>query len=305
MPKVTIIMATYNRAHFIFETLLSVQNQSFKNFECIIIDDGGDDNTVEVITPILKEDNRFLFFKRPEKYKKGLPGCRNFGLDNAKGDFIIFFDDDDIVHPKLLQTVFYVLKDVNSIDFVHYKKQSFTNKFNYSNFNKPLILEVENINERIYEDVILGNLPLASCTVLWKKDVFKNHKFNENLQYAEEWELYSRILLEQDLIGVKLNNALYFNRKHSASNTGEFWNNNPIRINSKKEALQIIVRTVLKSKKLTVSLFRYFVREAYVYKLPNITKEIFKNKKTINMVIYKFLFPIRFKIFKNLQKLKS
>ena len=57
-PKVTIIMATFNRAHFILETITSIQNQTYSNWECLIIDDGGTDNTLEVITPILEQDNR-------------------------------------------------------------------------------------------------------------------------------------------------------------------------------------------------------------------------------------------------------
>ena len=80
-PIVTIIMATYNRAHFIVETLQSIQNQTFENWECIIIDDGGTDNTNEVIAPILEKDTRFQFVKRTDSYQKGLPGCRNYGLD--------------------------------------------------------------------------------------------------------------------------------------------------------------------------------------------------------------------------------
>jgi glycosyltransferase involved in cell wall biosynthesis len=95
-PKVSIIMATYNRAHFIVETLVSIQNQTFLDWECIIVDDGGTDNTKEVIKPIIEEDKRFLYVQRDDIYQKGLPGCRNNGLDIAKGDYIIFFDDDDI-----------------------------------------------------------------------------------------------------------------------------------------------------------------------------------------------------------------
>src|SRR5258705_6384267 len=103
IPKVTIIMATYNRSHFILETLSSIQNQTYSEWECLIIDDGGTDNTLEIITPVLDTDLRFKFVKRPDQYKKGLPGCRNYGLDLAKGDYIIFFDDDDIVHPQNLE----------------------------------------------------------------------------------------------------------------------------------------------------------------------------------------------------------
>ena len=70
-PKVSIIMATYNRAHFIVETLLSIQNQVFKDWECIIIDDGSTDNTYEIVKPILDIDTRFKFFNRENSYKKG------------------------------------------------------------------------------------------------------------------------------------------------------------------------------------------------------------------------------------------
>ena len=60
-PQVTIIMATYNRVHFIVETLHSIQQQKFQDWECFIIDDGGTDNTQEVIAPILEQDSRFQF----------------------------------------------------------------------------------------------------------------------------------------------------------------------------------------------------------------------------------------------------
>ena len=101
-PKVTIIMATYNRAHFIVETLLSIQNQIFQDWECLIIDDGGTDNTAEVIKPILDQDTRFSYRKRPEQYQKGLPGCRNYGIDLAQGQYIIFFDDDVLISHLLI-----------------------------------------------------------------------------------------------------------------------------------------------------------------------------------------------------------
>ena len=110
-PKVTIIMATYNRAHFIVETLRSIQNQIFESWECLIIDDGGTDNTLEIITSILNKDSRFKFLKRPDNYKKGLPGCRNYGIDLAQGDYIIFFDDDDIVHPENLKINLEVIQE--------------------------------------------------------------------------------------------------------------------------------------------------------------------------------------------------
>ena len=101
--KVSIIMATCNRAHLIEETLDSILNQSFRNWECIIIDDGESDSTQEVLYPYLEKDSRIKYFKRDNSHQKGLPGCRNMGLELANGEYIIFFDDDDIVHPDNLK----------------------------------------------------------------------------------------------------------------------------------------------------------------------------------------------------------
>ena len=128
---VTIIMATYNRAHFILETLRSIQEQTFSDWECLIVDDGGTDNTVDVISSVLLNDKRFKFFKRPESYLKGLPGCRNFGLDIAAGKYIIFFDDDDIVHPWNLEICSEELAN-KQLDFCRYLREVFVGDFHYN-----------------------------------------------------------------------------------------------------------------------------------------------------------------------------
>ena len=130
-PKVSIIMATYNRAHFIVETLHSIIKQTHAHWECIIVDDGGNDNTAEVISPILEKDARFTFSRRNDTYQKGLPGCRNYGIDKATGDFIIFFDDDDIAHPQNLEICVHELS-TKDISFCRYIRKTFTGDFDYN-----------------------------------------------------------------------------------------------------------------------------------------------------------------------------
>ena len=100
---VTIIMPIYNRAHLIEETLGSIKAQSYTNWECIIVDDSSTDNTVEATEVLIKEDNRFQLFKRPENVKKGPSACRNYAFLKAKGSYIQFFDSDDIMHPNHLE----------------------------------------------------------------------------------------------------------------------------------------------------------------------------------------------------------
>lgn len=298
-PLVTIIMATYNRAHFIKETLISIQNQTFENWECIIIDDGGTDNTQDVINSILENDTRFQFVKRTENYQKGLPGCRNFGLYLAKGDYIVFFDDDDIIHPDNLKIGVETLKD-SDFSFCHYQKLSFEE-------DKPSFDKIESVHKKTIkkddlEKVITQEIGLASCTVLWNKDCFKTHRFNEKLMYAEEWECYARIISE-GFIGVIIDAVLYFNRKHPNSNTGEFYNNNPIRKESKKEAILLVSSNLQDKGLLTNSLLRYFIQMALNFKEYNLFESILITAKLsfakqIKWKIFYSLLPIRLAIFK-------
>src|SRR5690606_18148677 len=224
-------MATYNRMHFIVETLKSIQAQTYVHWECLIIDDGSVDNTIDVIEPILKEDNRFKYYKRPPSYKKGLPGSRNYGLDLALGGYIIFFDDDDIVHPLCLEVVISALKSIKNSFFCNFKKEAFFGEFDYGSMNSCREYHLEITRDNLLENVITQKIPFASCTVLWKKECFTDNFFNEDLMYAEEWECYQRILSNK-YIGVLVDKVLYYNRKHEKSNTGEFWKGDKVRVSS-------------------------------------------------------------------------
>src|SRR5690554_5935610 len=109
-PLVSIIIPTYNRAHLIGETLDSVLAQTYTNWECIIIDDGSSDNTEQLLSKYTEKDLRFQYLTRPSNSPKGANACRNFGLENSKGDYVNFFDSDDIMHPDKLLTQVRILQ---------------------------------------------------------------------------------------------------------------------------------------------------------------------------------------------------
>ena len=100
---VSIIMPTYNRAHLIGQTLDSVLAQTYPNWECIIVDDWSTDTSDEVVGEYVKKDSRFQYYQRPKDRKKGPNSCRNYGLELSKGEFVKWFDSDDIMHPKFLE----------------------------------------------------------------------------------------------------------------------------------------------------------------------------------------------------------
>lgn len=254
-PKVTIIMATYNRAHFIVETLHSIQKQSFVDWECLIIDDGGTDNTKEIIAPILALDGRFCYYKRTDSYLKG-PGCRNMGIDLAKGDFIIFFDDDDIPHPQNLELcVFELSKD--DVFFCRYIRNVFFDDFDY-NFDYSNTYTFFYIDQNDIEKILKNELQIICTSVMWKKECFENNRFAENLIYAEEWELYSRIITS-GFRGISIDKCLYYGRKHPNSLTGAFNCREKATRESYANAILLVMNNLKERRLITYSLKRYFI----------------------------------------------
>lgn len=278
--KVSIIMATYNRAHLIAETLDSIQNQTYKNWECLIIDDEGTDHTKEVLQPYI-EDQRIQYFLRPEKYQKGLPGCRNFGLDIAKGDYIVFFDDDDIVHPENLSTCVEYIQST-ALSFCRYHRAVFSGDFHY-NFSNTETIESFVINPKDYKRLITNELPFNSCAIVWKRECFETIRFVESLQYAEEWECYTRILTS-GFSGVSINKTLFYGRKHPNSNTGEFWSKVPVRRKSKVEACRLVIEHLSKNRLMDYELGVYFISLSNFLKEKKVFRYLKANKNVFSIL---------------------
>jgi len=306
-PQVSIIMATYNRAHLIEETLDSILNQSYKNWECLIIDDGSTDNTKEILRPYLLKDPRFNYYKRTKIHKKGLPGCRNQGLEMAKGDYIIFFDDDDIVHPQNLELCILEFSR-NEVSFCRYLREVFFDDFNY-NFDYSKNYTSFDIDANDLEKMLKNELPFNSCAVMWKKECFVNNRFMEHLMYAEEWELYSRILSD-GFKGISINKCLFYGRKHSNSNTGEFYNNDPVRRASNLMAIHLVIDNLFKKGLLTPNLVQYFIRTGFLLKEISVIEDVLdrSNAGTLKKIKYLWgykIYPVLKPFFNLKAKLKK
>jgi glycosyltransferase involved in cell wall biosynthesis len=273
----------------------SVIAQTYQNWECLIIDDNSVDDTKNIVNKYIKHNHRLKYILKGKAINKGLPSSRNIGIREAKGEYLIFFDDDDIVHPQLLELCLNEFRKEN-FDFVHFKKQSFKENFDYELLKKITEYNAVKIEDALYEKVILGELPLASCTVMWKTELFKTNLFNEELMYAEEWECYSRLLILNKLKVAIIKQNLYFNRKHANSNTGEFWSNSDYRKKSYINAHKLILELLLKNNKLNNKLKNFFFHKAYTLKENSIV-DVLLNKKIGNKITF-FCFPIKYYLYK-------
>lgn len=194
-PLVSIIIPTYNRAYLIGETLESIIVQNYKNWECIIVDDGSTDNTAILIAEYIKKDNRFQYHQRPVDRIKGANACRNYGFELSKGKYIKWFDSDDIMHPGFLEKQVEVLENNSDLDFC----ASFSNTFsgsidNIVAYNNP---EVIICDRNTIKNYIIGKIIFLTPSPLWNASFLDGKKlFDESLTNAHETDFNFRRLIE-------------------------------------------------------------------------------------------------------------
>lgn len=137
-PKVSVIIPVYNTALYLSEALDSICNQTLKELEIIIVNDGSTDNSLEIIKRYSEKDNRIIFHSQ---YNQGQGVARNLGLSHATGKYIYFMDSDDILSEKALEEC-YLICENNQLDFVLFDAESFGDqiqKFRY--YRKDYIAE--------------------------------------------------------------------------------------------------------------------------------------------------------------------
>ena len=186
---VTIIIPTYNRSNFIESTLLSIVNQTFPHWEAIVVDDGSTDDTYEVVEKMCVEESRIKILRR-NRGPKGAPTCRNIGLENAKGEFVMFLDSDDLLGYYCLdQRVSYISR-YNNREFWVFPMLLFTKHISDTKLYTNLPNEEDDLNRFLRSD-----LPWSISCVLWRKSFLKQlNGFDESFPNCQDHDLHLRAL---------------------------------------------------------------------------------------------------------------
>ena len=217
-PLISIIIPTYNRANFIGETLDSVLAQTYTNWECIVVDDGSTDNSLNIIQQYCDKDNRFEVFYRSNNRIKGASSCRNIGLENSKGEFIQFLDSDDCLAPNKLEIQ--LKKIYNEPAAIAICKWGvFSNDIDKTIIKRDLAYYKDFSSSRDLFDVLgIYNLyiPIHSFLVS-RKLIKKSGKWNESLTINDDGEFFSRILLNTKEIKYCKNTMVYYRKNKGES----------------------------------------------------------------------------------------
>ena len=211
-PLVSIIIPTYNRAHLIWETLNSVLAQTYTNWECIVVDDGSTDATDEVLATYVEKDSRFQYHHRPKDRPKGANACRNYGFELSEGEYVNWFDSDD------LMTVDHILVKVQSIlktntSYVIAQSKFFNAGCKDQDYN--YILKDINLHNYITQKV-----NWLTYDILIKSKLANLIEFNESLRSGQEFNYFAKLVsLSTDCLLVQ--QVLTLRRCHKQSIQGK------------------------------------------------------------------------------------
>ena len=243
-PLISIIIPTYNRCTYLGETLDSVLDQTYTNWECLVIDDDSMDYTPELVDFYTSKDTRIHLYKRPIDKNKGAAVCRNYGLEKATGELIQFLDSDDILHSRKLDFQIGKLKEIKHYTIFTCKWGFFSDSKNlmsrfkykqkvYRNFKKPY-------NLLSYYGKYEEFMPLH-CFLIPKNLIDDAGVWNEQLSNNDDAEFISRIVLVAKRIRF-IPEAIVFYRIGNSDKLSEF--RNRIQAKSAIKSLELIQKTL-------------------------------------------------------------
>jgi glycosyltransferase involved in cell wall biosynthesis len=187
----SVIIPVFNVSAYISTAINSILNQTYRNWECIFVDDGCSDDTIKKIVDYVGLNNQFKIIKRPENRHKGPSASRNVGFENSSGEYIQFFDADDLMHPQHLGRKIAFLKENPELDFIVCQSASFNDKID------NITYEWKNIfSNNPFEDHVCGEINFLIHGPMFRRKYLEKQEylFDESIKYNEEWVLFSRLL---------------------------------------------------------------------------------------------------------------
>lgn len=191
--KISIIVPVYNAEKYVENTVQSIINQTYKNIQIILVDDGSQDRSLKIIQKLAKNEKRI---KVIHQENKGVSAARNTGISHATGDYLTFVDADDFLEPKACEILYDNIKKYNSdISIASVKKINIANHIisppptnKIYKYNKEEFLKIFFVND--------GSLDVASAYAkLYSKNIYKGITYDENRSSNEDrYYLFESIL---------------------------------------------------------------------------------------------------------------
>ncbi len=201
-PIISIIVPCYNQSLYMRETLDCLYKQTIKSWECVIVNDGSTDNTLEIAKEYVEKDNRY---KLVNKRNGGLADARNAGIKASYGKYILPLDSDDLIAPTYCEKAVDYLESHPEVTLAYCKARYFGDR------DDEWILP-----DYDYEKFLFKNQIFCSC-VYRRTDFDKAGGYNTNMIYGwEDWDFLLSILDRHSIV-YRIPEILFFYRKHGIS----------------------------------------------------------------------------------------
>jgi glycosyltransferase involved in cell wall biosynthesis len=183
-PKVSVIIPTYNRTRLLYSAIKSVLNQTFEDFEVIVVDDASADSTRQVVGKF--KDRRIRYIRHKEN--KGGSAARNTGIKGSKGKFIAFLDDDDMWMPSKLEKQVDLISKNLEIGAVY------TGVYIINKSDKIIWCDFPLLKGNIFPIILKKNYVGSCSQVLVRKECFDRvGLFDESLSAGQDWDMWIRL----------------------------------------------------------------------------------------------------------------
>lgn len=201
-PIFSIIVPCYNQEKYLEECLVSVLNQTYKDWECIIVNDGSTDNSEKIALEFKRKDSRFVLIS---KTNEGLSATRNYGINHSRGTYILPLDGDDKIGENYILEASKIFLSKPNTKLIYCKAKFFglTNE----NWNLPLY----SYSELLFQNSIF-------CSAIYKKcDFLTTQGYDLNMKFGyEDWEFWLQLLSKSDSV-IEINNIHFYYRKKGES----------------------------------------------------------------------------------------
>ena len=209
---ISIIVPIYNVEKYLRQCLDSIQDQTYQNFECLLINDGSSDNSADICREYVSKDSRFRYI---EKENGGVSSARNLGIEHSKGEYITFIDSDDWVDSDYLEVLYTALIDENAdISVSTYKRFHMADNCWYVHsfqrgYEKRVFTNQELIDEFIALDTFDYSYRFV-CGKLVRKCLLDKIAFNEKTTLGEDMEFWLKLyLISNKIVYVNRDSYVY------------------------------------------------------------------------------------------------
>jgi len=191
MPRVSVIIPTYNRAKYISEAIGSIMSQTYNDYEIIVVDDGSTDNTKEVLKKY-KEKIKYVCQKN-----QGSAAARNRGVKESRGEFIAFVDSDDLLMPRCFELQVQALEKNPQAAFA-YGKSGLVDEG--GRCIKKIFSTKKRRSGNIFEDLLFGSC-IRTDTAMFRKACFNDiGGYDKSLLRAQDWDMYLRMCKKYEVV---------------------------------------------------------------------------------------------------------